>query len=305
MTTTSPANYKYAVIAPDGEPATKAMMTRGKPTWCPGCGFYSVLSAFFSMIEEKKLPRNKIVCVAGIGCSSRFPYFVNGYGVQFIHGRALPFATGLALSRPDLHVFVFSGDGDAFSIGGNHFHHSARRNVHLTLVVMDNNIYGLTKKQTSPTTPIGCVTTTDPFGVKERQINAMQHILTSGATFVARSAAHQPKHVKEMLTLAHSHQGFSVIETLCECRNFMKGQFDVTDPKKDGQFKTLPDDHDATNINAALAYAEENTPGYFGVFYNVRQPSRNELECDLIRSEQAKYNRPVKTLMKELLTIED
>ena len=136
------------------EPLTKKVLAADDPTWCPGCGDFSVLALYFKLIQNRGLHQEKFTTVAGIGCSSRFPYFVQSYGAHYIHGRALPFATGIAMSRQDLDVFVFGGDGDAFSIGGNHFNHCARKNVNLTYVVMDNNVYGLTKKQTSPTSPI-------------------------------------------------------------------------------------------------------------------------------------------------------
>ncbi len=128
---------------------TKKELAADHPTWCPGCGDFSVLALYFKLIEKRKMWHEKITTVAGIGCSSRFPYFVQAHGAHYIHGRALPFASGISLSRPDLHVFVFGGDGDAFSIGGNHFNHTARKNIKMTYVVMDNWVYGLTKKQTS------------------------------------------------------------------------------------------------------------------------------------------------------------
>ena len=143
---------------------TKKEIAADHPTWCPGCGDFSVLALYFKLIEKRKIWHEKITTVAGIGCSSRFPYFVQAHGAHFIHGRALPFASGISLSRPDLHVFVFGGDGDAFSIGGNHFNHTARKNVKMTYCVMDNWVYGLTKKQTSPTSPLGFKSKTDQWG---------------------------------------------------------------------------------------------------------------------------------------------
>ena len=126
----------------DRKGLTKKEIAADHPTWCPGCGDFSVLALYFKLIEKRKIWHEKITTVAGIGCSSRFPYFVQGHGAHFIHGRALPFASGVSLARPDLHVFVFGGDGDAFSIGGNHFNHTARRNIKMTYVVMDNMVYG-------------------------------------------------------------------------------------------------------------------------------------------------------------------
>src|SRR5215204_6068644 len=168
---------------------TKKEIAADHPTWCPGCGDFSVLALYYKLIEKRKIWHEKICTIAGIGCSSRFPYFVQAHGAHFIHGRALPFASGVSLSRPDLHVFVFGGDGDAFSIGGNHFNHTARKNVKLTYVVMDNFVYGLTKKQTSPTSPIGFKSKTDLWGATDRPINPMKQAIAAGATFVARSTA--------------------------------------------------------------------------------------------------------------------
>ena len=173
---------------------TKKEIAADHPTWCPGCGDFSVLALYFKLIEKRKLWHEKITTVAGIGCSSRFPYFVQAHGVHFIHGRALSFASGVSLSRPDLHVFVFGGDGDAFSIGGNHFTHTARKNIKMTYVVMDNWVYGLTKKQTSPTSPRGFKSKTDPWGAIDQPINPMKQAISAGATFVARTTHTNPNH---------------------------------------------------------------------------------------------------------------
>ena len=190
---------------------TKKELVADLPTWCPGCGDFSVLSIYFKMVEKLQIPHEKITSIAGIGCSSRFPYFVNAYGVHFLHGRAAPFATGVSLMRPDLHVFVFGGDGDAFSIGGNHLNHAGRKNVKMTYVIMDNFVYGLTKKQTSPTSPIGFKSKTDPTGAMDHPINPMKQLIASGATFIARTHSHLPNHVMEMMEKAMQHDGFSVI----------------------------------------------------------------------------------------------
>ena len=150
-----------------------------------------MLALYFKLIEKRKMWHEKITTVAGIGCSSRFPYFVQAHGAHYIHGRALPFASGISLSRPDLHVFVFGGDGDAFSIGGNHFNHTARKNIKMTYCVMDNWVYGLTKKQTSPTSPLGFKSKTDQWGAVDYPINPMKQAISAGATFVARTTAHE------------------------------------------------------------------------------------------------------------------
>ena len=198
-----------------------------------------MLASFYNVLEKLNYPHEKIVTFAGIGCSSRFPYFVNTHGGHFIHGRALPFAAGISLGRDDLHVFVFGGDGDGFSIGGNHLVHTARKNINLTYVIMDNSVYGLTKKQTSPTSPIGFKSKTDPWGAFDQPINPMRTLLNSGATFVARSHATQVNHMIEMMHRAAQHDGFSVVEILSECVEFFEGAFDAANPRKGGAFDVI------------------------------------------------------------------
>ena len=261
------------------EKLTKKALTADHPTWCPGCGDFAVLASFYKVLEKLQYPHEKICTIAGIGCSSRFPYFVNSHGVHFIHGRALPFAAGVSLSRPDLHVFAFGGDGDGYSIGGNHLEHTARKNVNLTYVIMDNFVYGLTKKQTSPTSPIGYKSKTDPTGVIDQPVNPMRKLVASGATFVARSHASQVKHMMEVMERAILHPGFSVVEILSECVIFYKGAFDAANPRKEGEYTLIDEDeHDITDMPAALALCEEEWPGRFGVYYQSDRPSKNELE---------------------------
>ncbi|MCX6955858.1 MAG: thiamine pyrophosphate-dependent enzyme [Verrucomicrobia bacterium] len=277
-----------------GAPLTKKLLTADHPTWCPGCGDFAVLASFYRVLEKLQYPHEKIVTFAGIGCSSRFPYFVNTHGGHYIHGRALPFAAGISLGNEDLHVFVFGGDGDGFSIGGNHLVHTARKNVNLTYVIMDNSVYGLTKKQTSPTSPLGFKTKTDPTGAIDQPINPMRTLINSGATFVARSHATQVNHMVEMMLRAAKHPGFSVVEILSECVEFYEGAFDSSIPRKGGVWNLIqekkhdgtPEDadrHDVTDEVAAFKLAGQAWPGSFGVFYenNVRK-TKNALEADLI-----------------------
>ncbi len=277
---------------------TKKDLTADHPTWCPGCGDFAVLASFFKVVEKLQIPHEKISTIAGIGCSSRFPYFVNGHGVHFIHGRALPFATGVSLSRPDLNVFVFGGDGDGFSIGGNHLEHCARKNVNLTYIIMDNFVYGLTKKQTSPTSPIGFKSKTDLTGAIDQPINPMKKLVSSGASFVARTHASQVKHMMEVFERAILHPGFSVVEVLSECVVFYKGSFDEANPRKDGKFELI-EGHDTKDQNKAFQLADEPWPGKFGVFYEVDRPSKNALEDKL--GEVAREKSGNKTSV-ELLT---
>lgn len=292
------------------KPLTKKDLTADHPTWCPGCGDFAVLASFFKVLEKLQIPHEKICTIAGIGCSSRFPYFVNGHGVHFIHGRSLPFATGVSLARPDLHVFAFGGDGDGYSIGGNHLDHAARKNVNLTYVVMDNFVYGLTKKQTSPTSPKGFKSKTDPAGAIDQPINPMKKLVYGGASFVARTHATQVKHMMEVFERAILHPGFSVVEVLSECVVFYPGAFDDGNPRKGGVFDLIeerkgdgsPEDaerHDVSDENAAYRLASLQYPGKFGVFYEIDRPSKNQLEQQWIESTREKTGGASAT---ELLT---
>jgi 2-oxoglutarate ferredoxin oxidoreductase subunit beta len=277
-----------AELPAERKPLTKKETAADHPTWCPGCGDFSVLALYYKLIEKRKMLHEKITTVAGIGCSSRFPYFVQAHGAHFIHGRALPFASGVSLSRPDLHVFVFGGDGDAFSIGGNHFNHTARKNVKMSYVVMDNFVYGLTKKQTSPTSPIGFKSKTDTWGSQDRPINPMKQAIAAGATFVARATATNLPHLLQMMEQAMDHDGFSFIECLSECKEFYEGAFDAANPRKGGAFTEVSKEHNVEDEYAAYRLADEPWPGQFGLFYKVSRPTKNANEAKLIADHQAK-----------------
>jgi 2-oxoglutarate ferredoxin oxidoreductase subunit beta len=267
---------------------TKKEIAADHPTWCPGCGDFSVLALYFKLIEKRKMWHEKITTVAGIGCSSRFPYFVQAHGAHYIHGRALPFASGISLSRPDLHVFVFGGDGDAFSIGGNHLNHTARKNIKMTYVIMDNWVYGLTKKQTSPTSPLGFKSKTDIWGAVDHPINPMKQLVSAGATFIARTTHTNPNHVLQMMEAAMDHDGFSVIECLSECVEFYEGAFDASNPRKGGVFNPVPPEHDVTDEMAAYKLSDTAFPGHFGVFYKVNRPTKNANEQKINAAMQEK-----------------
>lgn len=269
---------------------TKKELKADHPTWCPACGDFAVLASFFNVVQKLGFDHEKVVCVAGIGCSSRFPYFVNTHGIHFIHGRALPLATGISLSRPDLHVFVFGGDGDGYSIGGNHLTHAARKNINLTYVVMDNFVYGLTKNQTSPTSPLGRKSKTDPRGAMDRPINPMAQLVSSGATFVARSHAAQVKHMNEMFERAILHNGFSVVETLSECTMFYPGSFDDSIPRKGGEFNLVQDDHKKDDLAAAMELTNDLNPGKFGVYYEAERATKNENEMAWVKDAQEAHS---------------
>jgi len=292
-----------AALAPSApvqpQKLTKKILTADHPTWCPGCGDFAVLAAFYRVLEKLQYPHQSVVNISGIGCSSRFPYFVNTHGVHYIHGRSLPFAAGVSLGRDDVHVFVFGGDGDGFSIGGNHLVHTGRKNVRLTYVIMDNFVYGLTKKQTSPTSPVGFKSKTDPTGALDQPINPMRTLVNSGASFVARSHASQVNHMIEVMERAARHDGFSVVEILSECVEFYEGAFDAANPRKGGEFRTIeerrndgsPEDalrHDPSDELAAFRLASLPWPGVFGVFFESNRPTKNRLEADLVAKAREK-----------------
>jgi 2-oxoglutarate/2-oxoacid ferredoxin oxidoreductase subunit beta len=194
--------------------------------WCPGCGDYAVLSAVQGFMPSLGLPRERIVFVSGIGCSSRFPYYMNTYGMHSIHGRAPAIATGLAVTRPDLSVWVITGDGDALSIGGNHLIHALRRNVNLKILLFNNQIYGLTKGQYSPTSERGKVTKSTPMGSLDHPFNPVSVALGAEATFVARSIDSDRGHLTEVLRKAAAHRGTAFVEVYQNCNIFNDGAFD-------------------------------------------------------------------------------
>ena len=211
--------------------------------WCPGCGDYSILAQMKKMLPELGLPPEEIVFVSGIGCSSRFPYYMNTYGMHSIHGRAPAVATGLRVARPDLKVFVITGDGDALSIGGNHFIHLIRRNVNLTLVLFNNRIYGLTKGQYSPTSPEGQVTKSTPMGSVDHPLNPISIALGAEATFIARSVDTQIKHLAATLYRAAQHRGTAVVEVYQNCNVFNDGAWDYATDKTSKFDTTLELEH--------------------------------------------------------------
>ncbi len=193
--------------------------------WCPGCGDYSILAQMQKTLPGLRIPREEIVFVSGIGCSSRFPYYVNTYGFHTIHGRAPAIATGLKTARPELTVFVITGDGDGLSIGGNHLMHILRRNVDVTVVLFNNRIYGLTKGQYSPTSPIGKVTKSAPMGTIENPLDPIKLALAAGATFVARSLDRDTKHLEATLLQAAQHKGAAFVEVFQNCNIYNDGAF--------------------------------------------------------------------------------
>jgi len=199
--------------------------------WCPGCGDYAILNVMKKVMPQLGISRENIVFVSGIGCSSRFPYYMNTYGMHSIHGRAPAIATGLKCVRPDLQVWVITGDGDGLSIGGNHFIHSIRRNVDLRVIMFNNRIYGLTKGQYSPTSPLGKVTKSTPYGAIDNPLNPLSVAIGCEATFVARSIDVNIKHLGEVLKRAAEHKGTAFVEIYQNCNIFNDGAWDYATDK--------------------------------------------------------------------------
>ncbi|MBM4000411.1 MAG: 2-oxoacid:ferredoxin oxidoreductase subunit beta [Planctomycetes bacterium] len=211
--------------------------------WCPGCGDYSILAQMKKMLPQLGLPRERIVFISGIGCSSRFPYYLNTYGMHSIHGRAPTIATGIKCVRPDLRVFVITGDGDALSIGGNHLIHAIRRNIDLNIVLFNNRIYGLTKGQYSPTSEVGKVTKSTPMGVIDSPMNPLSVAIGCEATFVARSIDVHIKHLGEVLRRAAEHRGTSFVEVYQNCNVFNEGAWNYASDRDTKIETTLELEH--------------------------------------------------------------
>jgi 2-oxoglutarate/2-oxoacid ferredoxin oxidoreductase subunit beta len=222
-----PGSVSAGAVAPPPHELKKADFVSGQEVrWCPGCGDYAILNNVQKVMPELGIPREKIVFVSGIGCSSRFPYYMNTYGFHSIHGRAPAVATGIKASNPDLSVWVITGDGDALSIGGNHFIHAIRRNLDLNYILFNNRIYGLTKGQYSPTSEFGKLTKSTPMGAIDYPINPVSLAIASEATFVARSIDIDVKHLGAMVQAAAKHKGISFLEVYQNCNIFNDHAFD-------------------------------------------------------------------------------
>jgi 2-oxoglutarate/2-oxoacid ferredoxin oxidoreductase subunit beta len=228
------------VPSADGPQTAKEFKTDNEVRWCPGCGDYAVLAAVQSFMPELGVKRENIVFVSGIGCSSRFPYYMDTYGVHSIHGRAPAIATGLAVTRPDLSIWVVTGDGDALSIGGNHLLHALRRNVDIKILLFNNRIYGLTKGQYSPTSEEGKVTKSSPYGSLDRPVDAVSIALGAEASFVARTLDSDRKHLTETLRRAAEHKGTAFVEIYQNCDIFNDGAFDLLKDPESRQRFTIP-----------------------------------------------------------------
>lgn len=265
-----------------------------KPTWCPGCGDFGVLRAVYEAFDQLGYSTKDIVLVSGIGCSSRIPYFVASYGFHGVHGRVMPLATGIKVTNPDLHVVGMGGDGDAFSIGAGHLPHAIRRNPDITYIVMDNNIYGLTKGQTSPTSHFQFKTKTTPYGNIEDPMNPMAMVIVYGATFVAKGFSGKAKELTDLFVEAIQHKGFSFVNVISPCPTFNKVD---TFKYFAENVAPVPAGHDPSDRMKALALAYDTDHHYIGVYYQTNRAPLNQ-RLAAVR-QQVEKSEP--ELLEELL----
>lgn len=248
--------------------------SKSMPTWCPGCGYYSMTEGVTWALNETGVRNEDVVIVSGIGCASRFPFFMKTYGFHTLHGRTLPVATGIKLANDKLTVIVVGGDGDGFAIGGGHIPHVARRNVDITYLLFDNGIYGLTKGQVSPTSAIGFTTPTSPFENHDQPLNPLMMLLSYGASWVGQAYAGQPDHLAEMIRAAIAHRGFSYLHILSPCVTFDKT--DLTYHNLDLSVQDLPEDHDQTDRLAAIREATKVDRRSVGLYYVEERPTLSD-----------------------------
>ena len=261
-----------------------------KPVWCPGCGDFGVLNALCQVYANLGLDPVKTMLLSGIGCSSRIPGYLKSYGFNAVHGRALPIATGAKLANPELTVIAAGGDGDGFSIGTGHFPHTCRRNIDLTYIVMDNNIYGLTKGQLSPTSPGQMVTTTSSYGSIENPLNPIALAVGCGASFVARAFSGDIKHMVNVISEGVKHDGFSFIQILSPCVTFVgKEQFSTI--KSLAHYLEEDKDYDPTNRSHAFGVADETDRISLGVIYQHPMAEYHKSH-EIVRSRLAKHGVP-------------
>ncbi|MCS7012956.1 MAG: 2-oxoacid:ferredoxin oxidoreductase subunit beta [Chloroherpetonaceae bacterium] len=241
--------------------------------WCPGCGDYSILKQVQTILPELGIPREKFVFISGIGCSSRFPYYMETFGIHGIHGRATAIASGLKMARPDLDIWVVTGDGDLLSIGGNHFLHLLRRNLNLQLLLFNNEIYGLTKGQYSPTSHEGQITKSSPFGVIDHPVNPVALALGAEGTFVARTMDRDVKHLREILKRAHQHKGTSFVEIYQNCVIFNDGAFEAFTEKATKAENDLFLEHGKPLIFGAKQDKGIRLDGFKPIVVNLNDPN--------------------------------
>lgn len=244
-----------------------------QPTWCPGCGYFGISAALTATVNEMGIASHELCLVSGIGCTGRYPFFAKAYGIHTLHGRALPVASGAKIARTDLEVIALTGDGDCMGIGIGHLPHAARRNVDILCILFDNNIYGLTKGQTSPTTPNLQVTNSHPYGSPETPLHPVRLALAVGASFVARGYAGRPQEMQVLFREAIEHKGFSFVHILSPCITFDKAN--ITYQRLDETVMPLPLRHDYTDYHMAMDRTLDPEL-YLGLFYKEQRPTYKE-----------------------------
>ena len=273
---------------------TKDYRSSLKPIWCPGCGDYGVVTAIYRALAAIKRPPHEIAFVSGIGCSSRIPGYTTAYGFNTVHGRALPIAQGIKMARPDLLVLVAGGDGDGFSIGGGHVPHAVRRNSDLTYIVMDNQIYGLTKGQLSPTSPRGKKTASSIYGSMEDPVNPLLYVLAYGAGFVAQGVPADMDGLAKMIEEAIRYPGFAFVNVQSPCITYGDPETQLK-TQRARMHKLEAEGHDATNRIRAIELAQEyGRTLYTGVFY--RNPTPPPTYESLVRERQQDLSGEASTL---------
>jgi 2-oxoglutarate/2-oxoacid ferredoxin oxidoreductase subunit beta len=268
-----------------------------KPIWCPGCGNYGVFKAIQQAFFDLALAPENIAMVSGIGCSGRISHFFNAYSLHGTHGRAVPTALGLKAARPDLQVMAVGGEGDGLSIGGGHIPHAARKNTDVTYLILDNQIYGLTKGQASPTTPLNSRTKTSPFGVTESPMDAIPVFVAYGTSFVARGSSLHVAELTDLIKKAITHKGFSIVYILTPC---------VTYPLMDAKtlkplLRPLPAEHPAGDRLKAIELGFSRDPLYTGIFYQVEKPTLEDALDDQIKAGGGDREEDELDLIKKLL----
>ncbi len=249
------------------------------PTWCPGCGYFGITDAVLKACSELELKNENICTVSGIGCAGRYPIFMDVYGFHTLHGRSIPVASGIKLARNDLTVFAVAGDGDALGIGGGHLPHVARKNIDITFLLFDNAIYGLTKGQSSSTTPFGQKTNSHNEGNPDVALNPVKLLLSYGASFVARGFAGDPEGLKDIIVSALNHKGFSFIHIFTPCVTFDKVNMTWKNLKE--QVRPVDPLHDPTNMESAMRIADHG-PTNLGIIYQDRaRPAYHEVTAKM------------------------
>ncbi|MEE8444147.1 MAG: thiamine pyrophosphate-dependent enzyme [Alphaproteobacteria bacterium] len=259
------------------------------PTWCPGCGYFSVAEGVAHALNRLGTPLEDAVVVSGIGCASRFPFFMETYGFHTLHGRVLPVATGIKVANEALTVLAVGGDGDAFAIGAGHIPHAARRNVDITYMVFDNGVYGLTKGQVSPTSVSGFVTSTSPYENHDQPLNPLMMLLSYGASWVGQAYAGKPHQLTDLIEAAIAHRGFSYLHILSPCVTFDKTE--MTYANLDLRTQELPEDHDPRDHMAAMALAARPESPALGIYFREKRPTLGEALDDIVARATGKIAR--------------